>query len=115
MTPTTPINIEDYTHYHRTCQNCGKNWWGLHCPHDGYQNPCPECESMPVVVNAHYCDCEFVVPVDEAQALIETATAEANAKVADKILTAYRTKLPSDLIEQLKALKETSKPIKEEV
>lgn len=63
--------IRDYTHYHRTCQRCGKNWWGLHCPHDGYQNPCPECKAMPVVVNAHYCDCEFVVPVPELESLIK--------------------------------------------
>ena len=29
----TPTNtLEDYTHYRRTCQNCGENWWGLHCP-----------------------------------------------------------------------------------
>jgi hypothetical protein len=56
---------EDYTHFHRTCQNCGKNWWGLHCPHDGYQNPCPECKTKPTAVNQEHCDCEFVAPVDE--------------------------------------------------
>lgn len=62
--------LEQYTHYHRTCQRCGKNWWGLHCPHDGYQNPCPECESVPVVLNAHYCDCDFVASVSEVRAII---------------------------------------------
>jgi hypothetical protein len=64
--------LEEFTHYHRTCQGCGKNWWGLHCPHDGYQNACPECEAMPVVLNADYCDCEFVVNVSlvEQQVLI---------------------------------------------
>jgi hypothetical protein len=22
----------------------------LHCPHDGYQNPCPKCGKRPVIV-----------------------------------------------------------------
>ena len=65
-------DIEDYTHYHRTCQNCGKNWWGLHCPHDGYQNPCPECEFKPKPLRDKHCDCEFVVPVPEIIDLIES-------------------------------------------
>ena len=69
-------DIEDYTHYHRTCQNCGKNWWGLHCPHDGYQNPCPECEFKPKPLRDKHCDCEFVVPVPEIIDLIESVVDE---------------------------------------
>ena len=40
-------------HYKRVCKACGKWWYGLHCPHDGYQNPCPHCGARPrpVVVN----------------------------------------------------------------
>jgi len=28
-------------HYLRTCTNCGGQWYGLHCPHEGRQNACP--------------------------------------------------------------------------
>lgn len=34
-------------HYRRTCPSCGVTWWALHCPHDGIQNPCPECGVTP--------------------------------------------------------------------
>ncbi len=33
--------------YSRTCTHCGREWLGLHCVHDGYQNPCPGCEVRP--------------------------------------------------------------------
>lgn len=33
--------IEESWHYRRTCPICGAVWWSLHCPHDGYQRPCP--------------------------------------------------------------------------
>ena len=37
-------DAEDSWHYRRTCGGCGfSDWWSLHCPHDGIQNPCPEC------------------------------------------------------------------------
>lgn len=36
------------THYDRVCEFCGKTWRGLHCPHDGYQNPCPHCGQRPL-------------------------------------------------------------------
>lgn len=39
--------IEESWHYRRTCLSCGAVWWGLHCPHDGYQNTCPECGLRP--------------------------------------------------------------------
>jgi len=49
-----PENDEDYGkeswHFLRTCKFCGNKWWGLHCPHDGYQNPCPECGRRPVPI-----------------------------------------------------------------
>lgn len=34
----------------RTCEFCGHQWAGLHCPHDGHQNPCPECGQRPTTV-----------------------------------------------------------------
>ncbi len=34
---------EESWHYKRTCENCGRVWWSLHCRHDGVQNPCPSC------------------------------------------------------------------------
>lgn len=37
-------------HYRRTCVHCGHVWYGLHCPHDGQQNPCPLCGARPVTV-----------------------------------------------------------------
>lgn len=37
-------------HYKRKCRHCGFIWWGLHCPHDGYQNPCPKCKKLPTPV-----------------------------------------------------------------
>ena len=75
----TPSELDDSTHYHRTCMNCGKNWWGLHCPHDGYQNNCPNCNIRPhtVVTPENGCDCEFVVPVIEAEQAITRLLAEA--------------------------------------
>jgi hypothetical protein len=33
---------EESWHYTRTCPD-GHTWGALHCPHDGVQNPCPEC------------------------------------------------------------------------
>lgn len=41
---------EESCHYYRTCEYCGESWWGLHCPHDGYQNPCPHCKKRPTTV-----------------------------------------------------------------
>ena len=34
-------------HFHRVCPSCGCEWAALHCPHDGYQNPCPRCGLLP--------------------------------------------------------------------
>ena len=46
---------EDNWHFRRTCLFCGRQWRGLHCPHDGYQNPCPHCGKRPdaVVEGSH--------------------------------------------------------------
>ena len=38
---------EESWHYLRYCGFCGHEWYGLHCPHDGYQNPCPNCGRRP--------------------------------------------------------------------
>lgn len=37
-------------HYHRRCLECFHEWAGLHCMHDGYQNPCPNCGARPVPI-----------------------------------------------------------------
>jgi hypothetical protein len=41
--PDDPDANEESYHYLRTCGGCGRQWYSLHCPHDGYQNPCSEC------------------------------------------------------------------------
>ena len=45
-----PNDIEDDWHYRRTCPSCSVVWWALHCPHDGWQNPCPSCGQCPAPV-----------------------------------------------------------------
>ncbi len=45
--PYTDDPNEESTHYLRKCTNCGHEWYGLHCPHDGYQNACPKCGVFP--------------------------------------------------------------------
>lgn len=35
---------EESWHFIRTCRLCGTTWGSLHCPHDGAQNPCPNCD-----------------------------------------------------------------------
>ena len=53
---------EECWHYKRTCEYCGHTWGGLHCPHDGYQNPCPVCGKRPIPIPEpinDICDCEF--------------------------------------------------------
>ena len=37
-------------HYLRTCLFCEHKWYGLHCPHDFYQNPCSQCGKYPIPV-----------------------------------------------------------------
>lgn len=41
---------EESWHYQRTCEHCGEIWYGLHCPHDGYQRRCPGCGVRPTVI-----------------------------------------------------------------
>ena len=41
---------EESWHYLRKCLWCGNEWWGLHCPHDGAQNPCPSCHRYPIPI-----------------------------------------------------------------
>lgn len=43
-----PDHGEESWHYRRTCASCWTSWYGLHCPHDGIQNPCPGCAVRPV-------------------------------------------------------------------
>lgn len=43
FTPYDNDPDEDSWHYKRRCYHCGETWYSLHCPHDGFQNPCPAC------------------------------------------------------------------------
>ena len=45
---TDPNDPEDDWHYYRMCLFCGKTWWALHSPCDGFQWPCPYCKKRPV-------------------------------------------------------------------
>jgi len=86
--------IDEWTHFYRVCTSCGHGWWGLHCPHDGYQNPCPNCHQRPDTVKENAggeCECEFVVNVDEVKALIlsETRKARTEAIASYKKILAY--------------------------
>lgn len=45
-----PEEPDDDWHFFRTCFACGGKWYGLHCPHDGYQNPCPHCGERPIPI-----------------------------------------------------------------
>lgn len=40
-----PDGPEGSWHYLRECQQCKTTWYSLHCPHDGYQNKCPNCNA----------------------------------------------------------------------
>jgi hypothetical protein len=35
-------------HYGRLCDYCGTAFAGSHCVHDPRQDPCPECQVVPV-------------------------------------------------------------------
>ncbi len=50
--PDDPEEDKPWTarHYKRQCLRCDHIWYGLHCPHDRYQNPCPGCGHLPVPV-----------------------------------------------------------------
>ena len=62
--------LDEITHYYRVCNTCGYGWWGLHCPHDGYQNNCGNCNTRPTIPPGDLCKCEFVADVEQIQALI---------------------------------------------
>lgn len=64
---TQDKEVEDYFHHQLVCRFCGNTWWGLHCPHDGYQNPCPGCDKPPIPIKGN-CECELVIPMDVAEA-----------------------------------------------
>lgn len=77
MTAPKPIKqtkqldkLEDYYHHQLVCQFCGETWWGLHCPHDGYQNPCPNCDVPPIPIKGN-CKCELVAPISKISDWIE--------------------------------------------
>lgn len=35
---------EESCHYLRTCEACGEQWYGLHCPHEGHGSLCSSCK-----------------------------------------------------------------------
>lgn len=41
---------EESFNYLRRFPLCKGVWWGLHCPHDGFQNPCPNCGTVPMSI-----------------------------------------------------------------
>lgn len=47
---TCKLDGDPSWHYRRTCERCGEIWYGLHCPHDGYQRRCPACGVRPTVI-----------------------------------------------------------------
>lgn len=86
-----PKTLEDAlldasTHYERVCTNCGQVWWGLHCPHDGYQNPCPNCDKKPTSVQElehnTVCGCNGTLDLDEAEQSIQQLIKECLPKPA---------------------------------
>ena len=83
--PQANKTIDDYTHYYRVCTTCGYGWWGLHCPHDGYQNNCGNCNTRPTILPGDLCKCEFVAEVDEIQALINEKVIEGKIALLEEI------------------------------
>jgi hypothetical protein len=53
------VATEEKWHHKRTCAKCGARWGGLHCVHDGYQNPCPSCGETPKPKYDEGCFCVF--------------------------------------------------------
>ena len=81
---------DELMHYHRTCLSCGENWWGLHCPHDGIQNPCSACGMRPnTVPTKNGCDCEFVMPESDITTYLEQQIAVARIDEAKNSKAIY--------------------------
>lgn len=51
FTPYKNGDTSESWHFKRRCQKCGHAWYGLHCPHDGVQNSCPNCGTLPKVIS----------------------------------------------------------------
>ena len=77
--------LDESTHYYRVCTNCGYGWWGLHCPHDGYQNPCSNCDKRPKTLPDELCKCEFVMNVDDFKAYTESQVREILTKLEQRV------------------------------
>lgn len=65
-------------HFLRTCPSCGKTWWGLHCPHDGRQNPCMHCGVTPA-------------PIPDPEAQISDVVRSHMEQVTTRIMNDMRT------------------------
>jgi hypothetical protein len=72
FTPDPEEPGEEPWHYLRTCPypECGKQWWGLHCPHDGVQTLCPYCHHT-------------LRPVPDVEAAVENARQAIRESVED--------------------------------
>lgn len=53
-----PWDLDNPWHHLRVCLHCGGYWWGLHCPHDGRQNPCAHCGERPATLQTECFDLE---------------------------------------------------------
>ena len=76
------------THYERICLFCGETWLGLHCPHDGYQNPCPNCGKMPETISTFDTanDCNGVIDTDEIVVLTARQILEGQIRELEPLL-----------------------------
>ncbi len=59
--------IEDEVYYYRCCHKCGRVWQSLHCPHDGVQGTCPDCNTRALSFPEKECNCEFLMEVPKVQ------------------------------------------------
>lgn len=80
--------LEASTHYERVCLNCGYTWLGLHCPHDGYQNPCGHCREKPKTVETTKdttCECNGATDLVELKTEIQDLIRNEKLKLLDEV------------------------------
>jgi len=44
-------------------------WGSLHCPHDGVQGTCPDCNTRALSFPNKECNCEFMMEVNKIDKL----------------------------------------------
>jgi len=60
---------EDEVYYFRCCHKCGRVWQSFHCPHDGCQGTCPDCNTRALSFKNKECNCEFLMEVNKIDKL----------------------------------------------